>query len=347
MILQGFSSGMLIFAHTSKLFKQRAILRPTFLVCISSGTFAHAETNTPYKQEPISPIPLTVEVNKAKAALGESLFSDTRFSKNNTVACATCHQLESGGDDNVSMGISLVADQHVINTPSIFNAQYNFRQNWDGSAATLEEQIDMVMVSQHEFNNQWDNVTAQFSADKDFTKTYNKIYKGSVTKDNIVNALVEYEKSLNTPNSAFDRYLRNEEKSLTQEEINGYMLFKGLGFISCHQGMNVGGNLYQKFGVFYDYLAERGDINKHDFGKFNTTDRQRDKFVFKVPSLRNVAVTAPYLHDGSAKTLEDAINIMGKTQLGRTLTADEISLIKAFLNSLTGQHNNKILGEAS
>ncbi len=338
---------MLIITHTLKLIKRRPILHPAFLVCTLSATLVHAETDQPYKQEPISPIPQTVEINEAKAALGKSLFSDTRFSKNNTVACATCHQLESGGDDNVAKGISLVSDQHVINTPSIFNAQYNFRQNWDGSAATLEDQIDMVMVNQHEFNNQWDNVTAQFSADKDFTNTYQKVYKGTITKDNIVNALVEYEKSLNTPNSAFDRYLRNEEKSLTQEEINGYILFKGLGCISCHQGMNVGGNLYQRFGIFYDYLAERGDINKHDFGKFNTTNRQMDKFVFKVPSLRNVAVTAPYLHDGSAKTLEDAISIMGKTQLGRTLTENEVSLIKAFLNSLTGEHNNKILGDAS
>jgi len=338
---------MLIITQTLKLYQQTSILLPTFLVCALSGTFTHAETTHPYKQEPISPIPQTVEINEDKATLGKLLFSDTRFSKNNSVSCATCHQLETGGDDNLAKGISLVADQHVFNTPSIFNARYNFRQNWDGSAATLEEQIDMVMVNQHEFNNQWDIVTAQFSADKDFTNTYQKIYKGVVTKDNIVDALVEYEKSLVTPNSAFDRYLRNEEKSMTQEEIDGYLLFKGLGCVSCHQGMNIGGNLYQRFGIFYDYLAERGDINKHDFGKFNTTGRQMDKFVFKVPSLRNVAVTAPYLHDGSAATLEDAISIMGKTQLGRTLTDNEILLIKAFLNSLTGQYNNQILGDAS
>ena len=338
---------MLTISHTLKLFKQGPFLLPVFLICTLSWSFAHSDANTSNRKEPISPIPQTVEFNAAKAALGQSLFSDTRFSKNNTVACATCHQLESGGDDNVSTGISLIADHHALNTPSIFNARYNFRQNWNGSAATLEEQIEMVMANQHEFNNQWDNVTAQLSTDRNFVKAYNKIYNGIVTKDNLVDALVEYEKSLVTPNSAFDRYLRNEKNSLTQEEINGYMLFKGLGCISCHQGMNIGGNLYQRFGIFYDYLAERGDINKHDFGKFNTTKRQMDKFVFKVPSLRNVAVTAPYLHDGSAKTLEDAISIMGKTQLGRTLTANEISLIKAFLNSLTGQYNNKTLGDAS
>ena len=127
---------------------------------------------------------------------------------------------------------------------------------------------------------------------------------------------------------------------LNDDEIKGYKIFKELGCISCHQGINIGGNLYQKFGVFYNYIAERGDIKKPDYGRINITDRLMDAYVFKVPSLRNIAVTAPYLHDGSAETIEEAISIMGKTQLGRLLSTDEVLYIKAFLNTLTGEYKN-------
>ena len=338
---------MLTIKHSSKSGRQTLINLSATLVLTSSMSLAHAEIKQPIKQEPISPIPQTIDVDKAKAQLGKTLFFDTRFSKNKTVSCATCHQLDTGGDDNVAMGISSATDRHIINTPSIFNARYNFRQNWDGSARTLEEQIEMVMRNHHEFNNTWDNVITRLVMDKNLSKTFNSIYKESANKQNIINAIVEYEKTLITPDSRFDRYLRNENDSLTKNEIAGYHLFKQYGCISCHQGINVGGNLYQKFGIFYDYLAERGDINRPDYGKFNTTNRYMDKFVFKVPSLRNVEVTAPYLHDGSAGTLEEAISIMGKTQLGRTLTDSEISLIKSFLKSLTGEFNNRSLGDPS
>ena len=329
--------------HTLKSCVQPLIKLSVTLALSSSTSFTYADINQTIKHEPISPIPQTIEVNKTKAQLGKTLFFDTRFSKSETVSCATCHQFETGGDDNVAMGISSATDKHIVNTPSIFNARYNFRQNWDGSAKTLEEQIEMVMRNRHEFDNTWDNVIARLTMDKNLTKIFNDIYKEAVTKENITNAIVEYEKTLITPNSRFDRYLRNESDALTESEVKGYTLFKQYGCISCHQGVNVGGNLFQKFGLFYDYLAERGNISRSDYGKFNTTNRQMDKFVFKVPSLRNVAVTAPYLHDGSATTLKQAISIMGKTQLGRTLTLDEISLIESFLKSLTGEFDNKLL----
>ena len=216
----------------------------------------------------------------------------------------------------------------------------------EGKVKTLAEQIEMVVHNTHDFNNTWEIVISRLSMDKSLSKIFNDIYKEAITKENITDAIVEYEKTLITPNSRFDRYLRNESNALTESEIKGYLLFKQYGCISCHQGVNVGGNLFQKFGIFYNYLAERGNIRRADYGKFNTTNRQMDKFVFKVPSLRNVAVTSPYLHDGSVETLKEAINIMGKTQLGRELTSDEISLIEAFLRSLTGEYENKILGKS-
>jgi cytochrome c peroxidase len=313
------------------------------LLCLLYVNYAQAENIDNLRPEPIFPIPQSVEFNKARAALGKTLFFDTRLSKNNSIACASCHQLDAGGDDNVALGISMSAEHNVINTPGIFNARYNFRQNWDGSTRTLQGQVDTAMKSQHAFDNDWDAVISALASDPLLSKEFKEAYGDGVTRQNITDAIVEFEKSLVTPNSRFDRYLRNEPDSLNKEEIEGYQKFKELGCISCHQGINIGGNLFQKFGVFYNYIAERGDITQADYGRMNTTERQMDKFVFKVPSLRNVALTAPYLHDGSAETLEEAIDIMGKTQLGRTLSIDEIMMIKAFLNTLTGEYNNKLL----
>jgi len=305
--------------------------------------FARAENNDNERPEPIFPIPQVVEFNKARATLGEALFFDTRLSKNNSISCASCHHLDAGGDDNVAFGISMSAEHNIINTPSIFNTRYNFRQNWNGSTRTLQGQVDTAMNSQHAFDNTWDAVISALSSDPVLSSEFKDAYGDGITRQNIIDAIVEFEKTLVTPNSRFDRYLRNESDSLNEEEIEGYQKFKELGCISCHQGINIGGNLFQKFGVFYNYIAERGNITQPDYGRMNNTERQMDKFVFKVPSLRNIALTAPYLHDGSAETLEEAIDIMGRTQLGRTLTVDEILMIKAFLNTLTGEYNNQLL----
>jgi cytochrome c peroxidase len=324
------------------------ILSPgLILLSVFITSSVRAESTEYFRQEPIFPIPQEIESDAAKVELGEALFFDVRLSKDKNIACSTCHQLTAGGDDNVALGISTSAEQHIINTPSVFNARYNFRQNWDGSNKTLQDQIKSVMSNHHEFNSQWSDIVARLSQDEKFNKDFNQTYKNGVTKSNIIDAIVEFENTLITPNSRFDRYLRNEENVLTKNEIDGYKVFKDLGCISCHQGINIGGNLYQKFGVFYNYLAERGDIKQVDYGRMNETSRQSDAFVFKVPSLRNIAVTAPYLHDGSAETIEQAIIIMGRTQLGKKLTEQEIFLIKSFLNTLTGEYKNKRLDEAS
>ncbi len=328
------------------IFSARHYLPVLALFNIIASTTAIAETEY-NKQEPIFPIPTKVEVNEARAQLGEKLFTDVRLSKDKNIACSSCHQLSAGGDDNVAFGISSSADHHIVNTPSIFNARYNFRQNWDGSSNTLQEQIETVITNHHEFNNQWSSVLTELSQDEILTREFNRTYNDGLTKNNIIDAIVEFANTLITPNARFDRYLRNEDNVMTKKEIDGYHVFKDLGCISCHQGINIGGNLYQKFGVFYNYLAERGNISKVDYGRMNQTSRQFDAFVFKVPSLRNVAVTAPYLHDGSAKTIEQAITIMGRTQLGRSLTENEVYLLKAFLKTLTGEYKNKPLDDAS
>ena len=329
--------------HTFRPHRYLHSLPQLLLACTLNISYVHAETTEQPSQEPIHPIPQNIEVDVKKAEIGELLFFDTRLSIDNSIACATCHQLDAGGDDNVATGISRSAESNVYNTPSVFNAIYNFRQNWDGSIKTLHEQVDAVTKSHSGFGNQLGAIVLELSEDQSLTKHFYQTYSDGINKTNISDAIVEFEKTLITPNSRFDRYLRNEKDILSGEEIEGYIIFKELGCISCHQGINIGGNLFQKFGVFYDYMAERGDLNKNDYGRFNITNRQIDQFVFKVPSLRNVAVTAPYLHDGSATTIEDAISIMGKTQIGRTLTVDEIQSIKVFLNTLTGEYKNTSL----
>lgn len=316
------------------------------MMSISNTPDVYADSNkNEILSEPISPIPLEIQVDITKARLGQRLFFDSRLSGNNSMSCATCHQLKDGGDDNRSLSGSDSA-KFTLNTPTVFNASFNFRQNWDGSAQTLQQQVDMKVYDHDKFDTTWTEIIKKLNKDSELQRNFSTTYKDGITQENIVDAIVEYEKTLYTPNSRFDRYLRLEEK-LSSEEQQGYTLFKELGCVSCHQGTNVGGNLFQKFGLFYDYIAQRGEIHQQDYGRFNVSQREMDKFVFKVPSLRNVAVTAPYLHDGSAESLEDAIRIMGKTQLGRSLNDREVALIRSFLNTLTGEYQNRLLDSQS
>jgi len=316
------------------------------LLLLSLSLFSYAafaqEASQPLENA-IFPIPLHVELDSAKVELGRSLFFDKRLSKNNDLSCADCHQLKYGGDSGRVSDISHGHTDYRINTPSIFNARYNFRQNWDGSDTSLREQIEKIFNQHPPFNTDFDTLIRKYREDKALSSRFSTIYQSGLTKESLLESFVEFEKSLITPNSRFDRYLMGDKNALSKDERAGYRLFKSLGCISCHQGINIGGNLYQKFGVFYNYLAERGDISKADLGLKNISGREIDTSVFKVPSLRNVAVTAPYLHNGSAATLEEAIFIIGKTQLGRNLELEQIRLIKAFLLTLTGEYKNTLL----
>lgn len=161
------------------------------------------------------------------------------------------------------------------------------------------------------------------------------VYENGVTEDTIIDAIVAYESSLITPNAPFDRYLRGDQNALLPKAQEGYRLFKAYGCVSCHQGVNVGGNIFQKFGVLGDYFADRGNITEADYGRHNVTGQEADRFVFRVPSLRNVAETPPYFHDGSAETLEKAISVMVKYQLGRPIPAEDVQRIAEFLRSQT------------
>lgn len=288
--------------------------------------------------EPIQPIPNEINLNSAKVSLGEKLFNESRFSKNNTISCASCHNLELGGTDRKAKSIGIDNQLGDINSPTVFNSAYNFKQFWDGRAETLEAQIDGPTHAANEMGSDWNEIIQKLRQSSEYTSEFEKLYPDGIQTENVKDAIAEFERSLTTPDSPFDLYLRGNHEALSKEEIDGYRLFKTVGCISCHQGVNIGGNLFQEFGIMGNYFNDRGAIKKADFGRFNVTQNEYDRYVFKVPSLRNVEMTPPYFHDGSAQTLPEAVGVMSKYQLGRKLSDQEIDSIERFLKTLNGKY---------
>lgn len=293
------------------------------------------------RAEPIAPIPLTIALDARKVALGRKLFHEPMLSHDRSISCASCHPLAQGGMDGLPRSLGIGHQVGAINAPTVFNSGLNFRQFWDGRADTLENQIDGPMQAPTEMGSTWDEILLRLRRDPAYTAAFAAIYPAGVQREHVKETIAEFERSLLTPNSRFDRYLRGEPDALTGEELAGYAKFKNYGCISCHQGVNVGANMFQRMGVIRDYFADRGNITKADYGRFNVTGNEADRFVFKVPGLRNVALTAPYFHDGSAATLTDAVGVMAKYQLGRPLPAEDIAEIVKFLHTLTGELEGK------
>ena len=235
-----------------------------------------------------------------------------------------------------SVGIN--GQQGNINAPTVFNASYNFRQFWDGRAETLEEQIDGPTHAAAEMGSNWAEIIAKLRQAPEYVTAFAKLYPEGIQAQTIRDAIATFERSLTTPDSRFDQYLKGNQNALSPAEKEGYQIFKSYGCISCHQGVSMGGNMYQKFGVMGDYFKDRGKLTEADYGRYNVTKNEADKFIFKVPSLRNVALTSPYFHDGSAKRLEDAVIVMGRYQLGRELAPTEIAALVKFLQTLTGEY---------
>lgn len=289
--------------------------------------------------EPIQPIPPVPDLDPAKVSIGEKLFRDVRISRDNTVSCATCHQLEYAGDDGLPHSARMDGTLTPMHTPTIFNVSLNFRLFWDGRKKTLEEQIQ----SPRDTQTVWHEVLGKLRNDPDYQAQFAKAYpREGMTETTLKDAIVTFERSLVTPDSRFDRYLRGQKNAITTREKMGYRLFKDYGCISCHQGVNVGGNLFQKLGVIKDYFSTH-PVTDADMGRYNVTKQETDRHVFRVPSLRNVAVTAPYLHNGSIPTLRDVIHEMAEHQLGRPIPDQDVDLIIEFLRTLTGEYRGKLL----
>jgi cytochrome c peroxidase len=224
----------------------------------------------------------------------------------------------------------------VVNTPTVFNASLNFVQFWDGRAASLEDQIGGPITNPLEMGTSWPEVLATLKGNPSYAADFQAAFPDGITEQNVRTALADFERTLLTTGSKFDRFLGGDRTALDAQAREGYETFKSVGCIACHQGSNVGGNMFQRFGVLGDYFKDRGNVTEADWGRYNVTKNESDRFVFRVPSLRNVEHTAPYFHDGSAKTLPEAIQVMARYQLGRKLGDGQVATIIAFLKSLSG-----------
>ena len=290
------------------------------------------------RAEPLEPVPAQIAVDPAKVALGKRLFHDPRLSKDDTISCASCHDLVNGGDDGKVVSQGVGGRMGLVNTPTVFNTAFNIAQFWDGRAETLEDQIDGPIQSEIEMATLWPDVVMKLEDDEEYPRLFDAVYPGeTISRRTIKDAIAEFMKSLITPNSRFEQWLKGDDQALNAQEKRGYELFKHYGCSSCHQGRNVGGNMFQVFGVINDYFSKRGGITRADMGRFNVTGNEEDRHAFKVPSLRMAAHTAPYLHDGSAATLRDAVDAMFEFQLGRTAPDSDKDAIVAFIRTLDGE----------
>lgn len=287
-------------------------------------------------EEPIQPIPEKVDLAAAKVTLGGQLFQDKRLSHDDTLSCAGCHGLDKGGTDRLAHSIGIGGALGGINAPTVFNSGLNYKQFWDGRAGSLEDQVNGPTHNPKEMGSNWDEIMGKLRKDSHYQAAFAALYPDGLHPRNVRDAISVFERSLITPDSRFDRYLRGDEAALTANEKQGYLHFKADGCVSCHQGVNIGGNMFQKFGVMGDYFAARGHETDADLGRYAVTGQENDRHVFRVPSLRNVSLTAPYFHDGSATTLPQAVEVMAQYQLGRPLEPKELVQIVEFLNSTTG-----------
>jgi cytochrome c peroxidase len=299
-------------------------------------------------REPILPLPPAAQIAPTLAALGERLYHDPRLSADGTVACASCHVIESGGDDGRQTSLGIRQQLGDVNAPTVLNSALNFVQFWNGRAASLEEQAGGPIENPKEMGNTWSNVLRTLRADPSYVRQFAEAFPearagtreqnpDAISEANVRSAIAGFERTLATPGARFDRWLTGDKAALSADERAGYELFKSVGCVACHQGRNVGGNMFQRFGVFGNYLEQRGNLREADLGRFAVTGKEADRFVFRVPSLRNVELTAPYFHDGSAATLEDAVRVMARVQLGRPLADDDVKRVVLFLKTLTGK----------
>ena len=292
-----------------------------------------------FAQEPIQVIEPVIISNAAKVELGKKLFFDPRLSKSGIISCNSCHNLASSGTDNLPVSIGHGWAEGPINSPTVYNAGYNLAQFWDGRAADLKEQAGGPIVAEKEMASSHDIVVKTLAGIPQYQAEFLSVYgKGKINIDKVTDAIAAFEATLVTPNSDFDLWLKGDKQALSAKQLRGYQTFKEIGCIACHNGPAVGGNSYQKMGVVKPYVTENPSL-----GRYGVTARVVDKNVFKVPTLRNIELTAPYFHDGAVWDLGEAVNVMAEIQLGKTLTAQQSSDIVAFLKTLTGERPQIVL----
>lgn len=300
----------------------------------------------------ISPIPSNAEVDQARAALGERMFNDNRISLDGTINCATCHVLENGGADHADERVSEGIDglKGGVNAPTVYNAAFYVRQFWNGRAADLREQAEGPATNPVEMGDQtWDQIVERLAEDKELVKEFVALYPGQgLTGYTVTNAIAEFEKTLITPDSRFDQYLKGDLQALTEEELQGYQAFKKNACATCHTGVAMGGLSFEKLGIYGDYFGDRPseiEYNSDDDGLKGFSGNDADLWKYKVPTLRNIALTAPYFHDGQYQTMEEAVRAMAKYELGKDLSDKEVKSIVAFMCTLTGKNEHLLASE--
>lgn len=305
----------------------------TVSVAMAVSSLAQAaETYKPNK-EPITPIPAVKVKNQAEVELGRKLFFDPRLSRSGSISCNSCHNLSMGGTDNLKTAIGDKWTQGPINSPTVLNSSLNFVQFWDGRAANLQEQAGGPIANPKEMAFSHDLAVDVLSSIPQYREEFKKVFKqDKITIEQITQALASFEETLVTPNSRFDQWLKGKKNAINEQELRGYLLFKNSGCVACHNGPAVGGNSFQKMGLVEPYVTDNESA-----GRAGVSGKDADRMKFKVPTLRNVELTYPYFHDGAAPTLSKAVETMGRLQLGRKFSQEEVADIVAFLKTLTGE----------
>jgi cytochrome c peroxidase len=283
--------------------------------------------------EPIEPIKPPVIKNPGMVELGKKLYFDPRLSMSGFISCNSCHNLSMGGTDNLETSIGHNWQQGPINAPTVLNSSLSLAQFWDGRAPDLKAQAGGPIANPGEMAFTHELAVGVLNSIPAYKAEFKKVFgKDTATIDMVTDAIAAFEETLVTPDSRFDKWLKGDKKAITKQELEGYELFKNSGCTACHYGPAMGGQSFQKMGLVKEY-----DTKNKAQGVAGLTGKDADRMKFKVPTLRNVDMTYPYFHDGAVWTLEEAVDIMGKLQLGRTYSKDEIDKIVAFLKTLTGK----------
>ena len=316
-------------------------------LALALAAFSFAASAVEWQALPeTAPAPKDNPTTPAKVELGKMLFHDVRLSANGVLSCNSCHNVMSGGEDNRAGSIGIRNQVGGRSAPTVWNSAFNSVQFWDGRAASLEAQAKGPVTNAIEMGmKSWDDVVARLKAMPEYPKAFQAAFgsEDSVSADNAAKAIAAYERTLITPNSAYDRYVKGDKSALTEQQVRGMTAFADAGCVSCHSGAAFNGpqlpegtGFYQKFPMFENGVFEARYHFTQDQGRYAETKNEADSHMYKVPTLRNIALTAPYFHNGKVQTLEDAVKVMGKLQLNKDLTDVQVADITAFLNALTG-----------
>lgn len=332
--------------------KKRAMMQEAFRQ-LRAEYFPSPLAAPEFACEPVRPIPDLFPHDARKAELGEELYHDTRLSADGTVSCATCHGIATAGVDNKRYSEGIGGQLGGVNAPTVYNACFNFVQFWDGRAATLAAQAGGPPLNPVEMGSaSFDEIVGRLACDRAFTDRFREVYPEGLSEATITDAIAEYEKTLLTPDSPFDRYLKGQADAMTAEQIEGYGLFKEYNCATCHAGENMGGLSYELMGQRANYFEDRAltlesGLTDGDNGRWAQTGIERDRYRFKTPTLRNVALTWPYYHDGSVETLDEAVSMMARYQVGREMPQPDVAKVGAFLHGLTGEYQGRPLTNAN